>query len=152
MRYAKITVDKFDEVLGASERLRDKLAAALAFALQEEAQTNIQAVGAIDTGAMLNSVYTETAASRGQREQAISRAKSIGGHDVPIGEATAIPGPGQAKVALAVAYAVYVEMGVENAFNRGIVIPGRPFLMPASETIKRDAERIVGNLVREELT
>lgn len=151
MRYTKITLDRFDEVLGASERLKDKAAKALGFALQEEAQSNIQAVGAIDTGAMLNSVYTETSSSGSQREHAITRAKSIGGDDVPLGEASSAPRAGQAKVALAVAYAVYVEMGVENAFNRGIRIPGRPFLMPAAETIKRDASRIVGEIVKEEL-
>lgn len=146
-----VKVDNFNL---AEAKVRGGLAdgiAALAFALQEEAQNNVQEVGAIDTGAMRSSIYTDTYKSNG-RESAISQAKAKGAnpgaktgapHEVPIAsEGTQISGEHQAKVGVAVEYGLYVEMGT-------VRMDARPYMAPAVETIKGKADRTVGQFIRQ---
>lgn len=49
--------------------------------------------------------------------------------------------PVSAIVADGVEYGVYVELGVENAFGKGIKIPARPCAAPAVETVRSGYEQ-----------
>lgn len=149
----KVNLDKFDLMeakiaKGASAGIR-----ALAFAIQEQAQQNIQEVGAIDTGALRSSIYTETDREDG-RIAAISEAKtkaaSVGVSGKP-GNPDAIASPGtqisgglMAKVGVAMEYGLYIEMGT-------VKMGARPFLFPAANQVGGQAEQIVGGYIGEEV-
>jgi hypothetical protein len=148
-----LKLDKFDIT---QKNIREGVAngiEALAFAIQEQAQQNIQDVGAIDTGAMRSSVYTKTRHSD-SRDKAIadavamgksSTAKSPKGHAVPIaGEGTQIDGDLEAKVGVGVEYGIYVEMGTGS-------MGARPFLIPAALELGQKADQVIGGYVMEEL-
>lgn len=157
---ARIKFDKFAQVEIKTLAGADKAVRAAAIAILEEAQANVRSVGAIDTGAMLNSIYVETSKTAGsERAQAVAKAVSAGGKPgikskKPAKPSMAIPTPipakpGQAKVAVAVEYGVYIEMGVKASKTGDH--PPRPFLHPAVETVRREIPQIVAAIVKEEL-
>lgn len=148
----KVNLDKFDLMeanitKGASAGIR-----ALAFAVQEQAQQNIQDQGAIDTGALRSSIYTETDREDG-RIAAISEAKakaaSVGAKSGKPGNPEAIATVGtqisgglMAKVGVAMEYGLYIEMGT-------VKMGARPFLFPAANQVGDKAEKIIGGFVAE---
>ncbi len=98
----------------------------VAFRVEAEAKTNIQAHGLIDTGAMINSVYT---AIGGESTQPPAQAANV---DVvplpePQNKTTAHVGP-------SVHYAIYHEFGTR-------LMSARPYLGPAVETVAGELER-----------
>lgn len=155
---------RFNKIPGLSSQVvvvADKAVRAVAFALLEQATQNIQEVGAVDTGALLGGGYVATS-TKSDRDAAVAKSVSKSSSGSKNGKnrkpkvSMAIPSGnpaklGEAKVAFAPEHAVYVEMGVDNAFGQGIQIPARPFLHPAVAEIEGRAEQIAGEVVRDSL-
>lgn len=135
-----------------------KTTRALAFAVQEQAVENIRDIGAVDTGALLNSIYVET---EGQNQRPQSRtasmnaAASIGrksGKASPNGDEPIQGEPvtgHTARVASCVEHGIYVEMGVTGSATGDHA--GRPFLIPAAHEVQSKAEGVLGAILQEEL-
>lgn len=101
----------------------------LAFLTEQKMKLNIQAMNAIETGALLNSVYTVTKVDSGF--SAASGAARSRNPDVeivklpdPSGDVVAIVGP-------CVEYGKWVELGSEKRHRAA-----RPFLFNATEQVK----------------
>lgn len=118
---------------------------AVAFSVEGKAKEQIKSLNAIDTGAMLNSVYTRTFKSahsegRASSEGAIaSRVKALNKDAVM--ESLPIPrGEHEAFVGPSVEYAISVHYGDARR-------SGRPYLQNAVNDIGRDMERHFRNVV-----
>lgn len=140
----KVKMNRIPELAKATPELRDACARAVGFALQEETVEQIRSMGAVDTGAMMNSVYLETH-SMSERGAAVSAAATRAGaaskeflEAIPSGR----PGRGMSKLALAANYAVYVHQGARGR-------AARPFLMVAGQNISGQARQICAELVKE---
>ena len=158
----EIKFDKFDKAGLMVGRGLSNAITALAFAVQDRAVDNIQHIEAIDTGAMRASVYVETSKIKGREpaiEKAISEGQNVGRHSGKPHLETEIASPGTeidsykiAKVGVAVNYGVYVEMGVEGAFgNKDLNFPPRPFLTPAAEEVRGEADVVAARFIKDEL-
>jgi hypothetical protein len=158
----RITLDKFDTADarvtgGLSEAIR-----ALAFAVQARAEDGVQEVDAIDTGALRASIFVTADGEDGRAEavaDAIAAGKTVGKKSKKPHLETVIAEPGEvvsgaleAKVGVCVNYGIYIEMGVENAFGRGIVLPARPFLLPAAESVAADAPVVTERFIKDALS
>jgi phage gpG-like protein len=119
-----------------------------AFAVEDQAKMNVQNVGAIDTGALRSSIYTQTDQSN-DRGSAIAQAQARN-PSVSSGEiSTFVPDRFSARVGVAVEYGIYVEMGVAgSAFGN---MPARPYLTPAAEQIGQQLDEIVKAAIRRRL-
>ena len=157
----RINLDKFDAAdRRVSEGLSDAVRA-LAFAVQARAVDEVELVDAIDTGALRASIYVSTEDNDGRPEavaEAIAEGRNPGkksGKPQPKTEialeGTSPSGEHEAKVGVCVNYGIYVEMGVENAFGRGIVIPARPYLLPAAESVREDAAAVTRRFIEDAL-
>ena len=156
-----ITFDRFDEANAAIDAGLSKAVAALGFAVQDRAVDNIQKVEALDTGALRASVYVDAGDIRGRESAvaaAITEGKNPGQHSgrphletVIAVEGERVEGPLEAKVGVCVNYGIYVEMGVDNAFGRGIHIPARPYLIPAAEEVRGESAEVVKKFIQDEL-
>lgn len=154
MSNARIKHEIFGKLTKATAEGMDRAVRAIAFAIEEEAAHNIAAMGAIDTGALLNSRYVETSKDNG-RPAAIARAarmvlKPGAKSGVPKGSLElATPSrprrkSGEAKFAFAVKYAIYVNNGTSR-------MAGRPFMDQAVATIRREASKIAALAVEDSL-
>jgi hypothetical protein len=135
----------------AVPRASEKIIDTLTFKLLRDAKGNIRDVGLIDTGALRNSGYAETTRTQGAR-LAAQKASSAAGRTVgrnsgqsnPVQSwATPSPAPkeGEGKVAFAVEYAIYWELGFLR-FSKNFTGPRmsiRPFLGPAADQLHKDA-------------
>lgn len=132
----------------------EKAIRALAFGLQAQAQENIRANGTIDTGALFNSVYTETADESG-RDSALSAAQSAAASPGkktgkphlanPATPVTDVSGQRfRAKVGVCVEYGLYVEMGTVHT-------GAHPYMAPAVDKIKAKAQSVVEKFIAEEV-
>lgn len=117
---------------------------AIAFSIEAKAKQQIRALRAIDTGAMVNSVYTRThkgAAQDGSdtsEGQVHSKVRGLN----PDAEVEQLPvprGPHEAFVGPSVKYAIAVHYGTGR-------MSGRPFLQNAVNDVVRDLERSFGNV------
>jgi hypothetical protein len=150
-----ITIDKFDEVMPLARKAMSQALDAIARAVQQRAKNNIVTQGAVDTGALLNSVYVQSPLTD-EREQAISAAssaskqpgrKSKKPHDQEFTPADVIhepKGPMAAKVAVAAFYGLYIEAGTVHSGER-------PFLNPAAESVKSEANDLAAAIVAKAL-
>lgn len=134
----RVTLDNTEKIKRLTRAAVSRAVRKTAFAIQEEAATNIQQHGLIDTGAMRSSVYVETHDQSGHGT-AVSGAKALN-PEAPIAVKGKVPHDElEARVAVAAEYAIYHEMGAPGAG-----IPARPFLAPAAEkhqgTLRRLAE------------
>ena len=133
----KIVFNKIPALVGATDEIKGKALRALAFAIQEEAQV----LAPRDTSALANALYTDT--DQGStRDQAIAAARSLNPSG---GIATEVQiEKGQAKVADAMEYAPYVELGTRH-------MGAQPYLTPAVHQIEGEAEAIAGRVVADEI-
>ena len=98
----------------------------VAFRVEAETKQNIQQHGLIDTGAMINSVYTVIG---GESAQPPTQTASV--------DVVPLPEPGNkttAHVGPSVSYAIYHEFGTHK-------MPARPYLAPAVSTVAGELER-----------
>lgn len=146
-----ITVDTVD--LSRLERHLDELAAALgsdevasalmagAFVLEGAAKQNIQAMRAIDTGFLLNSIHsTSRAGSNYAEAQSAAKARNGDGKMFP----ELRMGKGEAAVAAGAEYARHVEYGT-------VRMPARPFMRRAVETASGDAVDAIGEAIERKM-
>lgn len=118
---------------------------AIAFSLEAKTKQQIRALQAIDTGAMVNSVYTRTYKGAGQdgsntsEGQVHSKVRGLN----PDAEVEQLPvprGPHEAFVGPSVKYAIAVHYGTGR-------MSGRPFLQNAVNDITRELENGFRNVV-----
>lgn len=137
------------------ERFHDRAETAVAitaFLLQEEIAQRIQDVHLIDTGAMRSSVYAElfdrsgvNLSGEGQaiRPKSVSDARKLRS-DAPMAVRGRVPeSPLVARVAVAVEYAIYHEMGAPAAH-----IPARPFVAPSVAMHAMTLKKVMQDLIR----
>jgi hypothetical protein len=152
----RLDIKKLKAVAGKTPEIENEVAKALGTAILDQAIENIRNVGAVDTGALLNSGYLETSTESGRAEALAaaqklrSKAKSSvaeedgdgGGEPEPLDE-------GMARVSFAVEHAAYVELG--TAVEGKTRMAARPFLIPAAEEIRDEAEDIAAAVVKDVL-
>lgn len=137
----KIHLDtkRLDEIAANIGRETEDVVRILAFDLEAHAKKNITQMKAVDTGAMLNSVYTVTAREDGYNE-AMIKAKTqtfSQKRQANVEPATTHPHPKPdgkkifARVGPCVDYAAYVEYGTSR-------MAARPFMLRACEKIWKE--------------
>lgn len=121
--------------MGGDEVARVLMAGA--FVLEGEAKQNVQKMRAIDTGFMLNSIYS-TNGKDGNYDDARSAAngRKAGGDMFPEYK----PGKESAAVCVGAEYAVHVEYGT-------VRMPARPFMRQAVATASGDAVDAIGDAI-----
>ena len=132
-KYAKLDVAGLRLVQSMVPALQDRITRVLGTEILAEAMSNVP----VDTGALKNSGYLETNRDT-QRNAAIAEAMGKNPFAI-VADAGSELEPGQARVAFAVEYAAHVEFGTENS-------PAQPFLIPATEAIKAEAEEIAAKV------
>jgi len=154
-RTVRVKLDEFN-LLGPGARRGIILGITeAAFAIEQRAKYGVVEQDAVDTGALMNSIYTQSALSDG-RDAAVAAAamasttkgKHSGKpHDEPFTDHLAEEehkGEGlTAKVGVAAEYGIYIEDGTPS----GSVTP-RPFLGPAAESVRGKLASIVGKQLR----
>lgn len=125
----KIDMTQLNRIMNDFDYNVEQVITGLAFELESETKQNIEAVGAIDTGALRASVFTRTK----NMDRPVQQMSEIANKrpEADIVELTRPDGNVIASVGPVVEYGVYVEFGHHN-------VPGRPFLSPAVEKISRD--------------
>lgn len=108
------------------------------FAVEGRTKVNIQQMDAIDTGALLNSVYTSLAngsESNGAIAEARSRRSGVEISELPVprDNHTAYVGPS-------------VEYAAEVHFGSG-TMAGRPFLLNAVRDTEKEFQKMIGEAV-----
>ena len=137
----KVDADLFGLIGDAVAQAVTDTVTEAAFAIEQRAKYGIVTQNAVDTGALMNSVYTQTAMHDG-RDSAISDASAAAltngrhsgaPHPKPFSEEVAteeVKGEGMtAKVGVAAEYGFYIEEGTPRT-------TARPFLRPAAETVR----------------
>jgi HK97 gp10 family phage protein len=153
-----VEIKLVDQFNAANAAVREGVKAGLkayAFALQSEAMAQLGSHGLhatgpragqrylIDTGAMHRSIYVEADGVDG-RDAAIAAALGLSPAAVPGQKGTPIDTSYQARVGVAVHYGVYHEMGT-------VTMPARPYMGPAAQALKPQADAIVGRAVTDAL-
>lgn len=108
----------------------------VAFRVEAEAKTNAQEQHVWDTGALVNSIYTEIGDPERYTE-ADAKVKAQARDGEPPAETTPLPTPSNrttAHVGPSVHYAIYHEFGTHK-------MAARPYLAPAVETVAGELER-----------
>lgn len=150
----RLDIKRLKAVAAKGPEIETEVAKALGVAILDQAIENIRNVGAVDTGALLNSGYLETASESGRAaalasaKELLSRAKSSAGEGDDAGEPEPLD-EGMARVSFAVEHAAYVELGTER--NGKKQMAARPFLIPAAEEIRDEAEEIAAAVVKDVL-
>jgi hypothetical protein len=137
----KVTLNNFAFANKQIEQVRDQIVRQVALEAQRESQLQVRALGAIDTGALFNSAYTETSADGSDRPKAISAATAAGRtigkkskrrrtQDVAFAMVSGKLKEGQARIAFSVDYALVVHQGNK----KGMV--GRPYLSNGLNAVK----------------
>lgn len=100
-----------------------------AFSIEAHAKVNIQQMDAIDTGALLNSVYTSVQGqSNGQAAMSQAQALNPDAETVPL----PVPnGPLKAHIGPSMEYSADVHFGTDT-------MPGRPYLLDAVTQVERE--------------
>lgn len=119
-------LDELADAMGGNEVAAALLAGA--FVLEAEAKQNVQRMKAIDTGFMLNSIYSSDGNDSGYRP----------GGDRMLPEYK--PPKAAAAVCVGAEYGMYVEYGT-------IRMPARPFMRQAVETHVDDAIDAIGEAI-----
>lgn len=115
----------------------DKALAALALTMEGQAKINIQTNDQIDTGFMLNSIYTITKEGDSHGEAAAAAEAQVKGKAKrTMAPAARLPGDASAGVIVGANYAVYQEMK-------------KSFLFKAGEEVARNAGGTVETIFRE---
>ncbi len=107
----------------------------IAFRVEAKAKVNIQQHGLIDTGAMVNSVYTST--NQGAFADGAQTAGAPGADRNPEAISVPLPSPTNGNTAFvgpSVHYAIYHELGTHK-------MQARPYLGPAVESVASEVER-----------
>lgn len=147
----RIVHDNTDDVIEAFESVASKAVRITAFLLVEQIAENIRDEGLIDTGAMRSSDYAEFHDGSGRtievegpniRQLAVkaARAKRPGAAIASRGKKPA--SEFEARVAIAIEYAIYHELGAPRAG-----IPSRPFVGPAVEMHRGTLTKVVKDLM-----
>lgn len=133
-----------DSLVGKMDRLErgmrgEDVAASLyagVLVLEAEAKMQVEQVGAVDTGFLLNSIYaTSKAGSTYDRRAGEAKGKADRGMEPEL-----TVGPRQAAVVAGAEYAIYVEYG----YTRGSThVAARPFMRNAGDARQGDAVRAV---------
>lgn len=143
----RIVFDKLDQVDDVCRDELEKLVREAAIEVQARAKQYLRAKNAIDTGNLMNSVYTAFGTGMSNRPSSLlvsgkfystKQGKYIYVDPLNLGDAHPPPrGRFQAVVAAAASYGMYVEYGT-------VRMAARPYLTPAAE----DVRAIVGPLGR----
>lgn len=109
---------------------------------EARAKSEIRNLGAVDTGAAMNSIYSSIPGKSGYAEA--EAAAKAARPDVELFPEIAVSGAGSAQALLAVGvfYAVYINFG--TAF-----MGARPFWTLAYEQMKRDFDLVVGPMLQQ---
>ncbi|MEQ1935920.1 MAG: hypothetical protein ABL962_18855 [Fimbriimonadaceae bacterium] len=154
MSSVTIKLDRFDSVKGKAVEGLKKGILGICMAVQQQAKYNIVGVDAVDTSAMLNSVYVD-APGLNERDEAIARAMVAAATDgvhsgrphefTEAEQVTKIsPGTLKGKVGVAAEYGAFIELGVQNAESR-------PFLLPAAVEVAGEASNIASEFIKREI-
>lgn len=128
-------LDELASAMGGNEVASALLAGALV--LEAEAKQNVQRMKAIDTGFMLNSIYSATAAESGyDKARSDAKERSSDGEMFPEYK----PPKAAAAVCVGAEYGMYVEYGT-------VRMPARPFMRQAVETHGDDAVDAIGEAI-----
>lgn len=149
-----VTLNRFGDLTPAIRAGAKLGIAEVAFAIEQRAKYHVVENDAVDTGALMNSIYTQADGTDG-RDEAIAAATEASlttgkhsgkPHGAPFeGAPQENTGRGlSAKVGVAAEYGIYVEMGTEHTGQR-------PFLNPAAQEIRPKAAEIVSTRVAEAL-
>ncbi len=109
---------ELDKLVAECPERADKIVRQVAFRVERGAKQNVTNMNAVDTGALLNSIYTTTSKSDG-----FAGASAAAETRLPGSVAGPIPSGhlGQAFVGPCVEHGLYVELGTSR-------MPARPFL------------------------
>lgn len=132
----EVDTKKLNDILKKLPGNRDKAVRAIAFSIEGKTKRNITRLKLVDTGAMLNSVYTRTAKGSYVNGQATGEMPELPGE----AQRQTLPSvkEGEAVVGPTVEYAIYHEFGTRY-------ITARPFLVPAvNEAAKELAKHFKG--------
>lgn len=128
-------LDELASAMGGNEVAKALLAGA--FVLEGEAKQNVQRMKAIDTGFMLNSIYSATASESGySKARSEAQGRSSDGEMFPEYK----PPKAAAAVCVGAEYGMYVEYGT-------VRMPARPFMRRAVETASGDAVDAIGEAI-----
>lgn len=122
----------------------DEVAASLmagAFVLEGEAKNNIQRMKAIDTGFMLNSVYS-TSRPENNFADAEAKAKAKNASEDMLPQVRV--GKAQAAVCVGAKYANHIEYGTAR-------MASRPFLRQAAQTHSDEAVEAIGEAIERKM-
>jgi len=128
-------LDELAGAMGGNEVAKVLLAGA--FVLEGEAKQNVQRMKAIDTGFMLNSIYSVTASESGYAK---ARSEATGRSDDGEMFPEYKPPKAAAAVCVGAEYGMYVEYGT-------VRMPARPFMRQAVETHGGDAVDAIGEAI-----
>jgi len=112
----------FPQIAKQLDKALSQVVKTTAFKAQANIQSQIQANGQVDTGFMLNSVYTVT-----------SDGSTYSGGEHALPEVEAPPDDKTAYVAVGASYAIFQDMGTR-------FIPARPFFEPGIDATRSDFE------------
>ena len=137
--HVKVDTSVIDRILRNLDGNTSEAVRAVAFSVEAKAKEQIRVLRAIDTGAMLNSVYTRTAKSaysggRASSDGAVAARVKALNKDAKIEELPIPRGEHEAFVGPSVEYAIAVHYG-DNRRS------GRPYLQNAVNDVGRDMER-----------
>lgn len=137
-----VKMNRLPAMRKAIPELQDAMVRSVGFAVEGASKQQIRAMGAIDTGALLNSGYTATS-RESRRDGAVSAA--LGRNSaVLFADPTGTIRRGQAIVAFAVQYGIYVHQGTDYMRSRPFLTEGLAVVRPQSPRI---AEAVAKNWV-----
>lgn len=142
---AYIKYDHFPEYQKEVPKALDEFLRTSAIEVQTRTMQNLRAVNAIDTGNLVNSIYTRFYNENNRPGSLLISGKHFsskqGKYIYPRGDALATPPETptrfEAWIGAAAVYAMFVEFGTVN-------MRARPYLTPAGLSVKREAPRMMG--------
>lgn len=131
---------ELQDALGGDEVGNALLAGA--FVLEAEAKQNVERMRAVDTGFLLNSIYSTVGARAGGHGDAVSAAKSRNQRAEMLPEVRL--NAAEAAVAAGAEYAVHIEYGTAR-------MPARPFMRQAVAAKSGDAVDAIADAIDRKL-